>query len=355
MECIDETIKRGIIRYVNSSFAHGDEDEDEEECYVYDLDEERLNEVSFVNDYILICFILGNDFLPHFTSVDLRREGMELVIEKYIETFCEYDYETIIIQTETGVKFNNDMFADFIAALASDEYTFFVDKLRKFMNREKRYSKCWDSEPYKVAIWKVENLIGEVVDDDIMLGIGEERDWKFRYYRHMGSEEHQDEFKGELCDNYLEGIAWVAKYYMESCDDYRWQFEYTHPPLLSDLAKYIRDLQKKKRFDMNSYQFNKVPNVPIFVQLLSVLPPKFNTLLPKSYRKLTTEATSQIIDMYPEEYHTDKLYKSRLYQCVPLIPNINVDRVLDSVKRLKLTRNEKELSELHEDPYQELI
>lgn len=344
-ECINKTIRDEILNYniVDSELNRDSDDEFD----MYSYNEEDLKKISFVNDYILICFILGNDFLPHFPSVDLRRNGMELVISKYVETF--YNNGSLIIEIKDGnVEFNNDAFAEFILGLARDEYSFFVDRLRQYMEREKRHTKCWESEKYKIDIWKKENLIGEIIKDDVMLGIGTEDDWKFRYYKHMGCEEHQDEFKDDLCKNYLEGISWVAKYYFTECRDWRWQYNYHHPPLISDLGNYIYERQKKKKFDMNSIIFDDKRPLPMFVQLLSVLPPKFNYLLPKTYRKLIVDQ-SPISDMYPVEYEVDKLYKSRLYQCVPLIPNLNVNRVIDCVRKLKLSKVEQQLSAIEEE------
>ena len=341
-ECINRTFIDEITSY--NICESGLTNENDEEFDIYSYDAEDLKKISFVNDYILICFILGNDFLPHFPSVDLRRKGMELVIAKYVETF--YNNGSLMVEIIDGnVKINNDIFAEFISGLAHDEYSFFVDRLRHFIKREKNQTKCWDSEKYKIEIWKKENLIGEKINDDIMLGIGTEDDWKFRYYKHMGCEEHQDEFKNELCANYLEGISWVSKYYFSGCTDWQWQYNYHHPPLISDLGNYVYQLHKKKEFDMNKLKLNDRGPLPMFVQLLSVLPPKFNYLLPQSYRKLTS-GPSPISDMYPEEYEVDKLYKSKLYQCVPLIPNLNVQRVLDCVEGLKLSKLERQLSKI---------
>jgi 5'-3' exonuclease len=329
--CINQTFKSNIMNYLN--------------CYI------DFNNLSFTNDYILICYLLGNDFLPHFPSIDLRREGMELVIDKYIEVFCDYNRLIISRDKDNKIVIDSDMFNDFINRLADDEYSFFTDKLRMYMNREKKYKRCYETEDYKIKTWEIENLVNDKIKDSVKLGIGDESEWKYRYYAHMGSEEHQEEFKDEMCKNYLEGILWTVKYYLEECTDWKWQYNYPHSPLISDLANYIN----KTKFNINSIKFTSQDSLPMYVQLLSVLPPKFNYLLPKSYRHLTTTFESPIIDMYPINYKIDKLYKSRLYQCVPLIPNINIERVINSVKDLELTDKEKKLSEKYTDSYIKLI
>jgi 5'-3' exonuclease len=328
MDLINDTFRKTIIEYSNDGF-----------------DAEMVNEsdligINFVDDYILACYLLGNDFLPHFPSIDLRRDGMELIIEKYVATVYDYNFTPIIIREDDGIRFNSEIFAAFIENLASEEYTFFVDKLRKYIEREKRM-RCYESEPYKKRIWEIENMINEKIVDPVMLGIGEEEEWKFRYYKHFGSEEHQEEFKDQVCENYLEGIVWVAQYYMNDCQDWRWQYNFTHPPLISDLSQYINRKWKSKKFDLNEIAFVDDGPLPMFGQLLSVLPPKFNYLLPKNYRPLTTTAKSKIADMFPLEYEVDKLYKARLYQCVPLIPNVNVERILSAIEDIPLSKDEK--------------
>jgi 5'-3' exonuclease len=84
-------------------------------------------------------------------------------------------------------------------------------------------------------------------------------------------------------------------------------------------------------------------------QLVSVLPPSCKNYLPESHRYLVTDFSSPIIDMFPAKVQVDTLYKSQLYQCVPCIPYLNIDRVIDATSALTLSAKEKDRCEILED------
>ena len=297
---------------------------------------------DFSNDLIFICFLLGNDFLPHFPSIDIHRGGLDEIVSCYINCVAETSTLLINFDKNDKVEINNVFLLLLIQKLGLGEKKQFQYELPKHLGTISK-RRCFSQDKYLRDIWILENLRNVDIYDPVGLGIGDDEDWKFRYYEHyFYSSEHQEEFIDRLCFAYIEGIAWVTQYYFNKCIDWQWQFPYDNAPFISDISTYLG----KTKFDINSIKFQKKESIPMMVQLISVLPPACYNLLPKSYQFLVTNNESPIIDMFPIKVQLDMLYKDQHWQCIPKIPYLNIDRISKAVNEKKMTTSEKTRSKI---------
>jgi 5'-3' exonuclease len=164
--------------------------------------------------------------------------------------------------------------------------------------------------------------------------------WKFRYYEYYyGVSIHQKNHIHNMCNNYLKGIVWTMKYYFQTCESFDWQYEYYNAPFVSDLSQYLKDT----KCDIGTLKFNEKSHVITpFAQLLSVLPPSCHMLLPTECGMLMYHDHSPIIDLYPINVKIDMLYKDSFHKCIPLIPNINIEKIIDAIKDINFTSDEKQ-------------
>ena len=49
----------------------------------------QLSKSNIINDYIFISYFLGNDFLPHLLALSIKHNGVDYLIDNYINTFHE--------------------------------------------------------------------------------------------------------------------------------------------------------------------------------------------------------------------------------------------------------------------------
>lgn len=302
---------------------------------------------EILNDFIFICYFLGNDFLPHIPSIEIATGGLDMIIDIYAEQYTISGGKSIVQLTKDGDTIVNvtigELVNNFAEKLAKSEIHYFRVELPEHVEHVKR-RRCYASDKCEKELWDLEHMRRYKVEDPIKLGEGESINWKHRYYSHyFGVVSDQSQLVQNLCNSYAEGLIWVAQYYFVGCQDYQWQYPYTHAPFISDLAEYL------KSHSIKEVIIKAKPPLPPCCQLLSVLPPSCTDLLPASYRWLVTDDRSPIIDLYPKEVMLDMINKEMYWMCVPMIPAVEAERVLEAVKDLPLTKEERSRNSFGKD------
>jgi 5'-3' exoribonuclease 1 len=226
-------------------------------------------DVQKVYDYILVCFLLGNDFMPHFPALNIRTGGIEKIMNAYKETIQNDEY----ISDGSTISWNH--FRKIILYLANNENEYLCNEHELRTNKEK--ISLPDSTPDD-KIKRFELL--PTYNREIEKYINPFKPyWQSRYYRSLFG---KDYCIRDICINYLEGIEWTTKYYSTGCIDWRWKYKYCYPPLLQDLIQYI---PLYNHCFLKKQEPNPVSDI---VQLCYVLPRNSLNLLPVSiYSKLT--------------------------------------------------------------------
>ena len=228
-----------------------------------------------IYDYILLCFFLGNDFMPHFPAVNIRTGGVDKMLNAYKATIGGTS-ETLT----DGKKIIWKNVRKLVQTLADSEEEFIKSETKSRDRREKmnlpdstpeeKYKK-FDSIPtYKRELEKYINPF--------------KADWQTRYYKSLFNVDIDDVRRKQICVNYLEGLEWTMKYYTSGCADWRWCYNYNYPPLFCDLIQYV------PFFDTEFVE--KKPENPVtqLVQLCYVLPRQSLKFLPENlYNQLLKE------------------------------------------------------------------
>jgi len=306
------------------------------------VDQSQYINIDFTNDFIFICYFLGNDFLPHLPSIDIKTGGINFLISCYLDIFLLLNSHIIVCDTE-NITINEIFLGMFLKDISKAENYYFRSILPKHKQKIYNY-KCRSSNPYEIELWNLQYMRCFDIHDPIQLGKDKADLWKWRYYEcYCGMTECQGKFIDEMCDDYLKGIIWTAQYYFNKCPSWKWQFNYLHAPFISDITSYYIN----KKIDINSIKFQKSQPLKPCSQLLAVLPPACAYMLPKEYKNLILSAQSPIIDLYPKKIKLDMINKSLYWKCIPYIPCVDVKRIENAVRNLKLDNYEKNRNSAH--------
>jgi 5'-3' exoribonuclease 2 len=149
--------------------------------------------------------------------------------------------------------------------------------------------------------------------------------YRDRYYEQKFHVDPKDiEFRDKVAAHYVEGLCWVLMYYFQGCPSWNWYYPYHYAPFAQD----FKDVGKMV------IEFNKGKPFKPFEQLMGVLPAASKHNLPEPFQKLMTDADSEIIDFYPENFPIDLNGKKFAWQGVALLPFIDEKRLLDAAQKV---------------------
>jgi len=180
-------------------------------------------------DYIFICFLLGNDFLPHFPSLNIRTTGMEVLMDVYSKEIGNYPTRYLIDKPTKQIMWQNVHIL--FQALAKIE--------EKLYTNEMKYRKRFDTMKWEIDLEKQLNQVPVMFRGKEKYINAPEDGWQNRYYKalfHTSAEVREVSAK-----QYCEGLNWVFQYYTVGCSNWHWRYDYHYPPLLSDIIKTLTD------------------------------------------------------------------------------------------------------------------
>uniref|UniRef100_A0A4W5P316 5'-3' exoribonuclease 1 n=1 Tax=Hucho hucho TaxID=62062 RepID=A0A4W5P316_9TELE len=283
---------------------------------------EVKNKISFeydleriIDDWILMGFLVGNDFIPHLPHLHINHDALPLLYRTYIS----------VLPTLGGYLNENEHFNEVFVDLKWFESKVGNKYLNEAAGLAAEEAHCKDSRKKDLKDSLCLAALDEGKDRAPSRGFeedGEEEDMfeaEFRQYKRtyymtkMGVEVVSDEFLANQALCYVEGIQWILHYYYHGVQSWSWYYPHHYAPFLSD----VRNIAHLKlTFDMGK------PFMP-FQQLLGVLPSASKDLLPQSYRHLMTSENSSIIEYYPLDFKTDLNGKQQEWEAVVLIPFID--------------------------------
>uniref|UniRef100_A0A8B9GSX3 5'-3' exoribonuclease 1 n=1 Tax=Amazona collaria TaxID=241587 RepID=A0A8B9GSX3_9PSIT len=302
----------------------------------------EYNIERIIDDWILMGFLVGNDFIPHLPHLHINHDALPLLyrtymailpelggyinenghlnlkrFEKYLTRLSDFDREHFSevfvdlkwFESKVGNKYLNEA-----AGIAAEE----ARKIKQKKQQAQENSICLAALEKNEGEVTPKTVVEDEPEDDDLFET-EFRQYKRTYYMtKMGVEVVSDDFLADQAECYVQAIQWILHYYYHGVQSWSWYYPYHYAPYLSDIRN-IGEL--KMKFELGK------PFMP-FEQLLAVLPAASKDLLPKCYQHLMISQDSPIIEYYPPDFKTDLNGKQQEWEAVVLIPFIDEKRLL---------------------------
>ena len=331
-----------------------------------------FNKERFYDDFVLLCLLLGTDFLPEIMTLDQYGEVYNMILESY----KNYIIKNENYLTKNG-RINFSRYIDFIKELCLYEEDFIINKFDILKSRwnNKNFYKCstlkeiYDNKYNNTMnLQNLKNLmnsdkafpkkINNVIEQE-MLSKDKEYKTNFEnlnftkfvniykknkyegkkfYYNnkfHLNIEEDAGKIN-KIILNYLEGLQWILLYY-KGFTNWNWNYYFKYSPFLSDIAEFDCKEELEKIYDNISREKGE-PLSPYIYQSLIFNNNSFD-LIPKNYNSIKTI----IKEYYSNEIEIDNngfYFLSHMVFNFPLINKETIEKLIEfDKKELKNTKN----------------
>ena len=261
------------------------------------LSEMKFNEEQRIYDYVFLCFLLGNDFLPHFPALNIRTHGIVTLLEIYSTVFRKNPEKFLTKGNNTEqpkIEWKNVKL--YVKELMKHEQQYIIEE---YSSRDKFDHWKWNDEinekTTKEQRDKILQNLPIIYRKEEKYISPSENGWEERYYKSLFHNSNHD-IKQQICTNYLEGLEWVYMYYSGKGFDWRWSYAYSYPPLIKDLYMNIPNNNDVKFINQ------KRDFYPQHLQLAYVLPKSQSKLLPKTVLEIVDKKYPQLYSEEPYEF-----------------------------------------------------
>ena len=280
-----------------------------------------------VKDFVFLMSLVGNDFLPAVVSLKNKKESINEIIRSYT------DVGSGIVHDD---QINFDVVREVFENLAFHE----KDHLYTISNMKTEFPiEAFDTTKTEKGIdmvnfrkrWYDTHMEPKGNSDDI--------EWLQRRLK-TSLVPHYDKVAKTMADKYILGMAWVFTYYTQGRVNYSYVYDYFFAPLMVDLAKFEIPSVHDYHYDPDIKMFHP------FYQLISVIPPASQSVLPSDLQKLY-KPTSSITDMLPIRVlidlqgapYDERHQKTQDWHGVVIIPPVDVARVIEAVRNLNISES----------------
>jgi 5'-3' exonuclease len=265
-----------------------------------------------IHSYVFLCFLIGNDFLPSATYLSIHNDGITKILNAYKIVLENFNTPLVNITDKDKYLVNYNTLTRLFEELFKYE-----DSDMKQLHKQ-YYEK---SMIFKNNKCKIENY-GVSHKEEKTRNMFEDANWRMYYYSHLfDMNQYSDNVINKVCKSYVSGLQWVTDYYFNKKSSSNWYYIYDYSPTILDIYNYL-EVNKNDICESDEKPYK----ISSDLQLLMIIPFMSVGVLPQELQTIVKDS-HQIGHYYPIDFKICSYMKTKLHECIPILPQLNVNEI----------------------------
>lgn len=305
------------------------------------VDNTKIN--KYIDDYVFLGMILGNDFMPKQHWFSIHEGGYDRLLSAYFQ--IHNHTEQFLVNTQS-MQINTEMLCDLLFIIKEQEKETIdnlFEKRKKLRIRVKDEMSERERQQLLADMYPLQHLYVEKAIEPYKQG------WQSRYYKTCFNMDNNNENLEMICQTYLKTLVWNFLYYFDECPSWDWYYPYAYSPTFTDI---YNELVKHKNINVTTtskvFQFGKTSPVNQQTLLFMVLPFASRKFMLND-AKLQLESEKSTMNIYfPKQYSLNVAFHRYYYECTPIIYKMDLVKVKHFIKECKMSEDEKNRNRIGE-------
>jgi len=270
------------------------------------------------NDFIMLCYLVGNDFIPGLLTTDIKRNGLDKIIISYEESRKIINKDIIEINKDGKIIINYDLVLEIFKKLEYTEWGIW-----KNINREKHEKNDIEKQKDLDKFLSGSNMNTECLEKIEFSGETE----YYNYYLGINDSIIEKSIIIKMVKDYITGMEWCINYYLDECKSWSWGYNFMIAPLIKDIIKYFPKIIKLDN--------NKRELCPVEQLLLAIPIDTYKYVISEELIK-EIRKNRELGYMFPEKYDIDINKESIFWKCQVKIPIVEYSEYIKNIKLVNI-------------------
>ena len=271
------------------------------EHFIQSMRGHHFSEEILIQDYTLMTFLIGNDFIPKLGFIHVENEFFEDILDIY------YDLALPLTNGDKTINWTNfGLFLSKCSLIEDRLYEQFIDYYgkKRYIERETDPKKILEGQMNRLPLYKKEPLPFPDIGT-----------WRADYYKYYEGKLQIGDIN-DMCNSWVNMINWNFDYYFNGCRDYHYYYPYNCSPTLIDIVHFLKNKEITCELSDN-------PPINTEEQLSLILPISSHKFINICNRDLIL---NKLGDFYPTYFKVLMWGKTYYHESIPVLPKLDLDR-----------------------------